>query len=202
MFSFLQKIERPPLEKGRKSYQPIREAKYISDIESHLALPEIDSDVAKALKLQSFYYSKYGELAATMQASHMALVRRIDTAKKNLELVAKLLLEGGKEYDSLVPVVPGVLRRVVVPPVKKVILQVSMGLQMEFGLQEAGDFIIAEVTNLVKQKLQLEHDIDYLQDQVSITELNMNGLYNHGIGKQKRFDLGGCLAGIPYFSYQ
>ncbi|KAH8327044.1 hypothetical protein KR074_001357, partial [Drosophila pseudoananassae] len=183
MFSFLDKIERPPLEEGQKSYQPIREAKYLGDIETHLALPEIKMDVDKAIELQRFFSSQYRELATRMQVNSTALTKRTETAMKNLELVTKFLLEGGKEYDTLVQVAPGVLRRVVVPPVVKVTLQVSTGLQMEFDLKEAREFIISELTNLAKQNLKLEHDIDFLQDQITTIELNITSLYNYEIEK-------------------
>ncbi|KAH8305980.1 hypothetical protein KR018_007802 [Drosophila ironensis] len=189
MYSFLEKIEKPPLAQGQKSYQPIREANLVGDVTQYLAQPDFGSDVSKALKLQRFFYGKYGVLAEELQARHITLTKRIEAAKANLELVGQFLIQRGKEHDSLVQIAPGVLRRVCVPPVSRVFIQVSMGLQMEFGLQEAGAYIMSDLTSLVRRQLQLEHDLDYLQDQVSNTELNMGVLYNHSIEKQKTTDL-------------
>ncbi|XP_016947297.1 uncharacterized protein LOC108022723 [Drosophila biarmipes] len=193
MFAFMENIVKPPLG-HRKSYVPIPEAKLIGDVERHVAQPEFSSDVQVAIKLQRIFYLQYNELAAKLESDLAAVLARLEAAKNNLELVKKFVDHPDEEFQSLMQVTPGVFRWVTVLPVEKVTLQVGTSLRMKFGLPEAEEFIRKDITSLVKQQLQHEHDIDYLQDQVNAIEMNLAFLYKHAIDKQKRVIEGG-LAG-------
>ncbi|XP_017054188.1 uncharacterized protein LOC108096808 [Drosophila ficusphila] len=185
MFSFIEQVEQPPLG-DRKSYMAIPEAKLISDVEGYIAQPEFFSDVQVAVKLQRIYYLQYNELAAKLETDLTSVLTRLEAAKNNLELVNKFIGKPGEEFQALMPITPGVFRWATVLPMEKVTLQVSTGLQMEFELPEAEDFIRKDIVSLVKQRLQHEHDIDYLQDQVNTIEMNLAVLYKHGVERQKR----------------
>jgi len=115
-----------------------------------------------------------------------AVLTRLDAAKSNLELVKKFIDNPGEEFQSLMQVAQGVFRWVTVLPVEKVSLQVGTALQMKFDLPEAEEFIRKDITSLVKQRLQHEHDIDFLQDQVNTIEMNLAVLYKHGVDKHNR----------------
>ncbi|KAH8401719.1 hypothetical protein KR009_007490 [Drosophila setifemur] len=192
MFAFMDSINRPPLENNQKSYMPIRETSLITNIESHLALPEFASDVNKALEVEGFNYCKYNDQANKLNENLTAVLMRLATAKDNLKLVAKF--REGKEYTSLVQISQDVFKRVSLPTVNKVILQVGTGLQMEFGLKEAEEFIRKEITSLVEEQLKHEHDIDFLQDQVNAAEINLFTLYNHGFEMEMGVDLAECFS--------
>ncbi|KAH8358170.1 hypothetical protein KR084_006529 [Drosophila pseudotakahashii] len=200
MFEFMKNVEKPPLG-DRKSYMPITEAKLIGEVERYLAQPEFSSDVQVALKLQHLFYLQYSELAAKLEVDLTAVLTRLDAAKNNLELVKKFMDNPGEEFQSLVQVTLGVFRWVNVLPVKRVTLQVGTALQMEFDLSEAEEFIKKDIIRLVKQRLQHEHDVDFLQDQVNTIEMNLAVLYKHGVDKQKRAVEGG-LTGLSSDSKQ
>ncbi|XP_016996531.3 prefoldin subunit 3 [Drosophila takahashii] len=190
MFQFMKNVEKPPLG-DRKSYMPIPEAKLIGEVERYIAQPEFFSDVQVTIKLQRIFYLQYSELAAKLEVDLTAILTRLDAAKNNLELVKKFMDNPGEEFQSLVQVTRGVFRWVTVLPVKKVTLQVGTALQMDFDLLEAEEFIKKDITSLVKQRLQHEHDIDFLQDQVNTIEMNLAVLYKHGLDKEKRVMEGG-----------
>jgi len=193
MFAFMENVEKPPLG-NRKSYMPITEARLIDEVERYIAQPEFSSDVQVALKLQRIFYLQYSELAAKLETDLAAVLTRLDAAKSNLELVKKFIDNPGEEFQSLMQVAQGVFRWVTVLPVEKVSLQVGTALQMKFDLPEAEEFIRKDITSLVKQRLQHEHDIDFLQDQVNTIEMNLAVLYKHGVDKQKRVTQGGLAA--------
>ncbi|XP_017077749.1 uncharacterized protein LOC108112417 [Drosophila eugracilis] len=194
MFAFMESIEKPLLG-DRKSYMPITVAKLIDEVESYIAKPEFFSDVQVALKLQRIYYLQYNELAAKLESDLAMVLSRLEAAKNNLELVKKFIANPDEEHQTLMQIAQGIFRWVTVQPVKKVTLQVGTVLQMEFELQEAEEYIKKDITSLVQQRLQHEHDIDYLQDQVNTIEMNLAVLYKHGVEKQKRA-LEGGLAGL------
>ncbi|XP_033151870.1 LOW QUALITY PROTEIN: uncharacterized protein LOC117135618 [Drosophila mauritiana] len=180
MFAFIDTIEKPPLG-GRKSFMSIPEAKLVDDVVSYIAKPEFYSNVQAALKLQRFFYVQYSELAAKLETDLTAVLTRLEAAKNNLELLRRFMDNPDKDVQSLIQIAQGVFRWVSIPPVERVTLQVGASLQMEFKLSEAEEFIKKDITSLVKQQLQHEHDIDYLQDQVNTVEMNLAVLYKHGV---------------------
>ncbi|XP_016977128.1 uncharacterized protein LOC108043088 [Drosophila rhopaloa] len=183
MFAFMENVEKPPLG-DRKSYMNITEAKLIGDVERYITQQEFSSDVQVALKLQHFFYLQYNEIAAKLEADLGAVVTRLEAAKNNLGLVKKFMDNPGKEFQSLMQISQGVFRWVTVMPVERVTLKVGNALQMEFDLPEAQEFIKKDITSLVKQRLQHEHDIDFLQDQVNTIEMNLAVLYKKGANKE------------------
>ncbi|EDV55492.1 uncharacterized protein LOC6548183 [Drosophila erecta] len=182
MFAFIEGIQKPPLG-DRKSYMPIPEAQLVDDVASYIAKPEFFSTVQAAWKLQRCFYVQYSELAAKLETDLTAVLSRLEAAKNNLELVRKFMDNPGEELQSLMQIAQGVFRWVTIPPVERVTLQVGTSLQMEFDLPEAEEFIKKDITGLVKQRVQHEHDIDYLQDQVNTVEMNLAVLYKHGVAK-------------------
>ncbi|XP_017120743.1 uncharacterized protein LOC108141758 [Drosophila elegans] len=174
MFAFMDAVEKPPIG-NRKSYMSIPEAKLIGDVEAYATQKD------EALKLQRFYYLQYNEMAAKLETDLTAVLTRLEAAKNNLELVKKFRNNPGEEFQSLIQISAGVFRWVKVMPVEQVTLKVGNALQMAFDLPEAEEFIKKDITSLVKQRLQHEHDIDFLQDQVNTIEMNLAVLLKHGL---------------------
>ncbi|KAI8035832.1 uncharacterized protein LOC128256710 [Drosophila gunungcola] len=177
MFAFMDAVEKPPIG-NRKSYMSIPEARLIGDVEGYVTQQE------EAIKLQRFYYLQYNEIAVRLQTDLTAVLARLEAAKNNLEMVKKFRDNPGEEFQSLMQISAGVFRWVTVMPVEKVTLKVGNALQMVFDLPEAEEFIKKDITRLVKQRLQHEHDIDFLQDQVNTIEMNLAVLFKNGLDKK------------------
>ncbi|KAH8373744.1 hypothetical protein KR200_009180, partial [Drosophila serrata] len=173
MFAFIEDIEMPPLG-NQKSFTPIVQADYIGNVATYIDQIEFNSDVQTALNLQNTFHRKYSVQAWKLEERKTMIVMRLEDAKANYKLADEFLRKPDEEHQNLMHITYGVFRSVTIPPVKKVILQTnSSTLQMEFTLPEAIKFLRTEITRLQQQRLQIEHDIDYLEDQVHVIELNI-----------------------------
>lgn len=179
MFAFIDEVQLPLLG-NRKSFDSIQQAKFIGDVKSYVAQPDFHSDVQTAINLHNILYNKYNVQAWKLEEKRTNVIMRLESAKANLSMVDRFMRKPGEEHQNLMQVAEGVYRSVTVLPVEKVILQVdqSSTLQMEFSLPEAVEFLRKDITKLQQQRLQIEHDMDYLEDQENITELNMAVLKN------------------------
>ncbi|KAH8290564.1 hypothetical protein KR054_004033, partial [Drosophila jambulina] len=183
MFAFIEDIEMPPLG-NQKSFTPIVQAEFIGNVPKYISQIEFNSDVQTALNLQNTLHSKYSIQAWKLEERKTSIIMRLEEAKANMKLVDMFMRKPGEELQNMMHITYGVFRWVTIPPVEKVILQAnSSTLQMEFGLPEATEFLKKEITRLQQQRLQIEHDIDYLEDQVHVIELNMAVLKKYEMKK-------------------
>ncbi|KAH8308940.1 hypothetical protein KR059_003649 [Drosophila kikkawai] len=193
MFAFIEDIKMQPLG-NRKSFTPIVKAEYIGNVGAYIAQTEFNSDVQTALNLQNTFYKKYSILAWKLEEQKTAIIMRLEEAKANMKLVDMFMRKPGEEHQNMMHMTYGVFRWVTIQPVEKVILQAnSSTLQMEFALPEAMEFLKKDITKLQQQRLQVDHDIDYLEDQVHVTELNMAVLKKYEMRKQQQ-EIEGCMA--------
>ncbi|KAH8252866.1 hypothetical protein KR032_002312, partial [Drosophila birchii] len=192
MFAFIEDIKMPPLG-NQKSFTPIVPAEYIGNVASYISQIEFNSDAQTALGLQNTFHGQYSIQAWKLEERKTAIIMRLEEAKANFKLVDEFMRKSAEEHQNMMHITYGVFKWVTIPPVEKVILQAnSSTLQMEFGLPEAIEFLKKEITRLQQQRLQIEHDIDYLEDQVHAIELNIAVLKKYEMRKQQQ-EIGGSL---------
>ncbi|KAH8252329.1 hypothetical protein KR038_006419 [Drosophila bunnanda] len=187
MFAFMDDIKMPPLG-NQKSFTPIVKAEYIGNVATYIERIEFNSDVQTAVNLQNTFHRQYSVQAWKLEERKTMIIVRLEDAKANYKLVDEFIRKSDEEIENMMHITYGVFRWVTIPPVEKVILQTSSStLQMEFSLPDAIEFLRKEITRLQEQRLQIEHDIDYMEDQVHVIELNLAVLKKYQMRQQQHF---------------
>ncbi|XP_068147255.1 prefoldin subunit 3 [Drosophila tropicalis] len=185
MFAFIDKIEKPPLHKHQKSFGNIEESKFINDIEAYLCRSKFGKNVDSAMSLENAKYAKYGQQAMQLEHNYTNQTIRIETAKSNLQLVGKFMKDK-TEFEAKFHPAIGVFTTVIIPPLEKVTLLVGSDVFMEFELKDAEKHLIKQIKDLVQQLKAFEHDIEYLREMMTITELNISTLYKYSLQQPKK----------------
>ncbi|XP_030388044.1 prefoldin subunit 3 [Scaptodrosophila lebanonensis] len=184
MFAFMEQIEKPPLPAGSKTYTFIEPADFIEDIESYVAKAERKPFFEEPLCVLTEKYSNYGELALKLEPSYAEQQINIEMTKANLKLIKKFQ-EEKIEFMTRVQLFNKVYKDVFVPPVESVTIVIPGNVHMQFPLDEAEKYVIKQLGQMVQQLKIYEHDLNYLRDQMSTTNLNITRVYKYNIARSK-----------------
>ena len=72
-----------------------------------------------------------------------------------------------------------------IPPTDKVCLWLGANVMLEYSLDDAEDLLKKNCESAEKNLGQIAFDLDYLRDQMTITEVTMARLYNWDVKRKK-----------------
>ena len=72
-----------------------------------------------------------------------------------------------------------------IPPTDKVCLWLGANVMLEYTLDDAEELLTKNCESAVKNLGQIAFDLDYLRDQMTITEVTMARLYNWDVKRRK-----------------
>ncbi|PSN34373.1 Prefoldin subunit 3 [Blattella germanica] len=93
--------------------------------------------------------------------------------------------ENPKEIESQFMLSEQVYVKAVVPPTDKVCLWLGANVMLEYTLQDAMDLLVKNIESAKKNLGYVEHDLDFLRDQFTTTEVNMARVYNWDVKKRQ-----------------
>ena len=73
----------------------------------------------------------------------------------------------------------------VIPPTDKVCLWLGANVMLEYSLEDAEELLTNNCESAEKSLGQIAFDLDYLRDQMTITEVTMARLYNWDVKRRK-----------------
>ncbi|XP_014098025.1 prefoldin subunit 3 [Bactrocera oleae] len=184
MTGIMDSIEMPKLSENQKSFAGIPEAIFLEEIDTFMAQPENEDNCEKVLQRLDEQHSKYRFMAFNLEARRRKLKSQIPDLQRSLEMI-NVLREEKEERETQFLLSDQVFIKTLVPPTKTVCLWLGASVMLEYPLDEAEDLLKQNMTSAVVNLKTVEHDQDFLRDQLTTTEVNMARVYNWGVKKRQ-----------------
>ncbi|XP_053698293.1 prefoldin subunit 3 [Sabethes cyaneus] len=180
----LKNIELPKLENDQKSYAGIPEAVFVEDVEAFMKQSGNEENVEKVLKSLDEQHSKYKFMEFNIISRKRRLRQQIPDLAKSLEMI-KILKNQTEEQETQFLLSEGVFVKTRVPPTKTVCLWLGANVMLEYPLDEAEELLKQNKTSAEVNLKCLEHDQEFLRDQITTTEVNMARVHNYDVKKRQ-----------------
>lgn len=180
----------PPLAKNEKTYAGIPEAVFVDDVDAFMALADNEGNADKVLRKLDEQHSKYKLMEYNISARRRKLKTQIPDLVKSLEMIEVLNKQtDDKETQFLLS--EQVFLKTTVPPSKGVYLWLGANVMLEYPLDEADVLLRQNMESAVQNLKCLEHDQDFLRDQLTTTEVNMARVYNWDVKRRQALGITG-----------
>lgn len=184
MTGILDSIEMPKLAENQKSFAGIPEAIFLEEIDTFMSQPENEDNCEKVLQRLDEQHSKYRFMAFNLEARRRKLKSQIPDLQRSLEMI-NVLREEKEERETQFLLSDQVFIKTLVPPTKTVCLWLGASVMLEYPLDEAEELLKQNMNSAVVNLKTVEHDQDFLRDQLTTTEVNMARVYNWGVKKRQ-----------------
>lgn len=149
-----------------------------------MSLPENNSVAEKVLKSLDEQHSKYKFMEMNMVARKRRLRQQIPDLVKSLEMI-KILNDQKEDLETNILLSEQVFIKSVIPPTKTVCLWLGANVMLEYPLDEAETLLKQNMESASTNLRCLEHDQEFLRDQLTTTEVSMARIYNWDITRRK-----------------
>ncbi|UYV81860.1 hypothetical protein LAZ67_20002722 [Cordylochernes scorpioides] len=156
------------------------------DVDQFMKL-EDNQDVETVLRKLDEQHSKYKLLEMNLLHKKKRLKSQVPDAKVSLELLELIRQrqETGESLRTQFVVSEQVLGHAEVGPTQQVLLWLGANVMLEYGLEEARQLLAGNLEVASTTLTQLELDLDFLRDQLTITEVNMARVYNWDVKRRQ-----------------
>lgn len=154
------------------------------DVDAFMALAENEGSADKVLRKLDEQHSKYKLMEYNISARRRKLKIQIPDLVKSLEMIE--VLDGqtdAKETQFLLS--EQVFLKTTVPPTESVCLWLGANVMLEYPLDEARVLLKQNMDSACQNLKCLEHDQDFLRDQLTTTEVNMARVYNWDVKRRQ-----------------
>nr|CAG4645257.1 EOG090X0IRH [Leptodora kindtii] len=169
---------------GKKSFAGIPEATFVDDVDSYMKDCEGVEPVLRQLDEQ---HGKYKFMELNLMARKKRLKGQIPDIQKSLDMIS--VLEGKKKANEQIEthfLLSDLLySRAIIEPTEKVCLWLGANVMLEYALEDARSLLEKNYESATKNLGQVHHDLDYLRDQMTTTEVNMARLYNWDVKRRQ-----------------
>ncbi|XP_066588692.1 prefoldin subunit 3 [Prorops nasuta] len=164
----------------------IPEAEFVDDVDAYMARPENDT-VDKVLKKLDENYSKYKFMECNLVNKRKRLKEQIPDLERALEMIEKLQTEknNSKNLETHFLLSEQVYAKAIIPPTDKVCLYLGASVMLEYTLDDAQVLLNKNIESAKRALSHVEHDLDFVRDQFTTTEVNMARVYNWDVKKSK-----------------
>jgi len=172
----------PP--EGKKSFSGIPEAQFIDDVDSYMKGEDKAEDKIKALDEM---HQKYKFMENSLSTRRKRLRGQVPDIKSSLVMIKKLRARqaSGESLDTQFLLSDQVYAKARIPPTDKVSLWLGANVMLEYTLDDAEALLSKNLASAEQNLKQISFDLDYLRDQMTITEVTMARLYNWDVKKRK-----------------
>ncbi|KAH8414087.1 hypothetical protein KR222_005961 [Zaprionus bogoriensis] len=183
MTAIMDSVEMPKLPENQKTFAGIPEAIFLEEIDTFMTQPE-NENCEKVLQRLDEQHGKYRFMAYNLEARRRKLKSQIPDLERSLEMV-NVLRKEDEERETQFLLSDQVFIKTLVPPTKTVYLWLGASVMLEYPLDEAESLLKQNITSAVGNLKSVEHDQDFLRDQITTTEVNMARVYNWGVKKRQ-----------------
>jgi len=172
----------PP--EGKTSFSGIPESQFIDDVEEYMKGEEKAEDKIKALDEM---HQKYKFMENSLITRRKRLKNQVPDIKSSLVMIKKLRerKEENATLDTQFLLSEQVFAKAQIPPTEKVCLWLGANVMLEYSLDDAEELLSKNLNSAEVNLQQISFDLDYLRDQMTITEVTMARLYNWDVKKRK-----------------
>lgn len=152
-----------------------------------MAKPDNEGSVDKVLKKLDEQHSKYKFMECNLSNKRRRLRTQIPELERSLEMIEKLQSEknNSQDLETQFLLSEQVFARAVVPPTDKVCLWLGANVMLEYTLDDAQELLVKNIEAAKRNLSYLEHDLDFLRDQFTTTEVNMARVYNWDVKRRQ-----------------
>lgn len=147
------------------------------DVDTYMADKDNENNAGKVLRRLDEQHGKYKFMEMNISTRCRKLKHQIPDLKKSLEMI-EILRNQDEDMNTQFLLSEQVFVKTVVPKSKTVCLWVGANVMPEFSLDEAEALLKQNLGSAETSLKCLEHDLDYLREQLTITEVNMARVYN------------------------
>ncbi|XP_055905751.1 prefoldin subunit 3 [Eupeodes corollae] len=176
-------IKMPKLPLNQKSFAGIPEAVFLDEIGAYMFQPENNS-CEKVLQRLDEQHGKYRYMAFNLDARRRKLKQQIPDLQKSLEMI-EVLRRQTDVIETQFLLSDQIFIKTDVAPTKHVCLWLGANVMLEYPLDEAEKLLKQNMHAALSNLKSVEHDQDFLRDQITTTEVNMARVYNWGVKKRQ-----------------
>ncbi|XP_033340131.1 prefoldin subunit mgr [Megalopta genalis] len=174
------------LDKEKKSYAGIPEADFVDDVDAFMAKPE-NKSADKVVQMLDENHSKYKFMEYNLVNKRRRLKAQIPDLERALEMIKKLQLEknNSKDLETRFLLSEQVYAKAVIPPTDKVCLWLGANIMLEYTLDDAQEMLSKNIEAAKRNLGYVEHDLDFVRDQFTTTEVNMARIHNWEVKRRQ-----------------
>jgi len=172
----------PP--EGQLSFSGIPEAQFVEDVDSHMAG---EDNAEHKLKVLDESHQKYKFMEKNLMARRRKLKSQVPDINSSLAMLKKLKSknEEGEEAETQFLLSDQVYAKATIPPTEKVCLWLGANVMLEYSLSDAEELLSKNKSSAERNLAQIAFDLDFLRDQMTITEVTMARLYNWDVRRRQ-----------------
>ncbi|OWR53917.1 prefoldin subunit 3 [Danaus plexippus plexippus] len=173
-----------------KSFSGIPEAVFVDNVDEFMNLPENSGGVEKVLRQLDEQHGKYKFMEYTLNTKRRRLRQQIPDLARSLDVIEKLRSQK-EDMDTQFLLSDQVFVKANIKPTKTVCLWLGANVMLEYSLEDAEKLLTTNMATAKKNLACVEHDLDFLRDQWTTTEVNMARVYNWDV-KRRQAAKGAC----------
>uniref|UniRef100_T1H5Q7 Prefoldin subunit 3 n=1 Tax=Megaselia scalaris TaxID=36166 RepID=T1H5Q7_MEGSC len=142
------------------------------EIDNFMSQSENENNWEKTLQKLDEQHGKYKFMEFNLEARKRKLKQQIPDLERSLQMI-EILREQKEDKDTQFLLSNQIFCKTTIPPTKTVCLWLGANVMLEYPLDEAEGLLKANMESAVANLKVVEHDKDFLRDQVTTTEVNM-----------------------------
>lgn len=195
-------VELPPLPEKQKTYAGIPEALFLvsvrrcgrctglanhltslahlhfqEDVDSYMAEADNENNAGKVLRRLDEQHGKYKFMEMNISTRCRKLKHQIPDLKMSLQMI-DILRNQEEDMNTQFLLSEQVFVKTTVPKSQNVCLWLGANVMLEYPLDEAEELLKQNLGAAETSLKCLEHDQDFLREQLTITEVTMARVYN------------------------
>lgn len=169
-----------------KSYMGIPEAQFVEDVDTFMA-KEDNASAQEVIKRLDEQLNKYKFMEVHLQARRKKLKSQIPDIKSSLQIVKEMKTrkDTSEVIETRFLLSDQVYMQANIPPTDRVCLWLGANVMLEYGLEDAEGLLSKNLGNATKNLTQVEHDLDFLRNQCTTTEVTMARIYNWDVKRRR-----------------
>lgn len=115
------------------------------------------------------------------------LKMQIPDLERSLDMIEKLKTEktNNKELETEFLLSDQIFARAIIPPTDKVCLWLGANVMLEYSLEDAQELLMKNIEAAKKNLSFVEHDLDFVRDQITTTEVNIARVFNWNVKRRQ-----------------
>nr|ACO11665.1 Prefoldin subunit 3 [Caligus rogercresseyi] len=169
---------------GKSSFSGIPSAEFVEDVNSHM---KGETSAEAKLEVLDESLRKYKFMESNLVARRKRLKGQIPDISSSLALIKQLRAKNAAQesMETRYLFSEMVYAKAVIPPTEKVCLWLGANVMLEYTLDDAEGLLEKNKKSAEKTLKEIAHDLDFLRDQMTITEVTMARLYNWDVKRRQ-----------------
>lgn len=149
-----------------------------------MARTENNGNVDEVLKRLDQQHAKYKFMELNLLSKKRRLLTQVPELKRSLTMIEKLEKQSD-EFETQFLLSDQIFAKAIIPPTQNVFLWLGANVMLEYTLEDAKKLLSDNISTATKNLNCVEHDLDFLRDQFTTTEVNMARVFNWDVKRRQ-----------------